>query len=56
MNKKSIKYLHHTTEGISVEIYLDPSSNAYTLYKEKKMEELGKLLDLCIVSDGKWRK
>lgn len=51
MNKRAIKYLHK-----QIEIYLDPSSKAYELYKEKMIKELSKHLDLCLVAEGKWRK
>ena len=48
MNKRAIKY---TRQG--VDIYLDPNSNAYTLHKEKKWDELNNLLDLCLMKVGK---
>lgn len=51
MNKRAIKYLHK-----QIEIYLDPSSKAYELYKEKKIDELNKHLDLCLMASEKWRK
>lgn len=40
MNKKTIKYQHYLGE-----IYLDPNSLAYQLYKENKLGELDKHLD-----------
>lgn len=41
MNKKAIKYFHRGKE-----VWLDPNSKSYELYKEKKMDELAKHLDL----------
>lgn len=43
MHKKAIKYLHK-----GVEVWLDPSSKAYELYKDKQWEDLNKHLDLLI--------
>ena len=41
MHRKAVKYMHHNKE-----VYLDPSSKAYELHKEKKFKELDKHLDL----------
>ena len=43
MHRKAIKYIHKDKE-----IYLDPSSKAYELYKDKQWNELSKHLDLLI--------
>lgn len=56
MNKKAIKYLHKQGTSQERELWLDPSSKAYELLKEKKMDELNKHIDLCIMAEGKWRK
>lgn len=57
MNKRAIKYLHHNKEmQISREIYLSPDSKAYELYKEKKIDELVKHLDLCLMASERWKK
>ena len=54
MNKKAIKYLHKQGDN-SVELWLDPSSKAYELLKEKKMDELHKHIDACIMAEWKWK-
>lgn len=56
MNKRSIKYLHKGVEIYLKEIWLDPNSKAYELYKEKKTDELNKHLDLCLMASEKGRK
>ena len=56
MNKKAIKYLYQKDNPTEMEIYLAPDSKAYELHKEKKMEELNKHLDLCLIAEGRWRK
>lgn len=43
MNKKTIKYQHK-----SYEVWLDPNSLAYQLYKENKLGELDKHLDILM--------
>lgn len=53
MHRKAIKYIHQkgsTTSSAPTEreIYLDPSSKAYELYKDKQWNELVKHLDLLI--------
>ena len=43
MHRKAIKYIHN-----GIEIYLDPSSKAYELYKDKQWNEWSKHLDLLV--------
>lgn len=61
MNKRAIKYIHQkgaTTSSSPTEreIYLDPYSKAYELYKDNKIDELVKHLDLCLIAESKWRR
>lgn len=44
MNRKVIKYTYQS-EGSLTELYIDPNSLAYTLYKENKLGELQKHLE-----------
>lgn len=44
MNRKVIKY-NYQSEGSLTELYIDPNSLAYTLYKENKLGELDKHLE-----------
>lgn len=53
MHRKAIKHIHQkgsTTSSAPTEreIWLDPSSKAYEMYKDKQWVELSKHLDLLI--------
>jgi hypothetical protein len=43
MHKRAVKYLYK-----GIEVWLDPSSNAYELHKNKQLDDLNKHLDLLI--------
>jgi hypothetical protein len=46
MHRKAIKYIHQKGNPTEREVWLDPSSKACELYKDKQWDELNKHLDL----------
>ena len=48
MHHKAIKHIHQKGNQTEREIWLDPSSKAYEMYKLKQWDELAKHLDLLI--------